>query len=264
MENKNGEMKLIDFWNIIIKRKNIVICLSLFSIALTFSISLYFPKIYEGEVVLAIPTGYSGYVINTSESQAIINVLLNEIKKGNPFGGIDANLVKSIDNIKLSPISNSESKLTLLVYVKQDPNKGYEVLNKIVSYLQGNEYVANKINYEKEALQENIGEAKKELDDVLNIKNGLQKLIVKKSSINISPIELESKINELKSKIRNLEVERLSIRGYEYVTKPYVYKNKVKPNLTLNAILAGIFGLFLSILLVLALNSFEIESRGKE
>ncbi|MFN3699321.1 MAG: Wzz/FepE/Etk N-terminal domain-containing protein [Dictyoglomus sp.] len=53
------EIDLHEIWKTIVKRKKLILVLFIFSIILTFVISLFMPKVYVGKIILQIGSVYS-------------------------------------------------------------------------------------------------------------------------------------------------------------------------------------------------------------
>lgn len=262
MEVQDDEINLMDLWQVIVKRRNMVILFTLLSAGLALGVSLKSPKVYEGEAVVALPRiGDAKVMVNTDETKAIINVLVREVKNGNPFDGFDKSLIKSISDIKLDQIKASDTKVRLSVQVKSEPQKAYDVFASLMKFLQGNEYVSKRVATEVSALQSNIAETKKAVDMAVKTRDEAVKLISIRNPVGFNPVDLDVKVSELKTKIIGLETSLSMIKGYEFVSGPYVYKNKIKPKVGLTTILAGISGLFISLLLVFVLEGIEKQKQ---
>lgn len=246
MEVQNDEINLIDLWRIIVKRRYFIIGFPLGFAILAFVVSLLLPKVYEGEAILAIPMGQSNPIMSNLETEAIVNVLLKEIKKeindGSPVDLLDNALAKTIIDIKIESISNSDSKIKIVVQVKGEHQKGYEVLNKVLDYLQTNSYVLNRFKNVRASIQLKRDETKSALGRAIKIRDETLRLMLTKTPVGFNPVELETKINDLNSKIIELDTDLTVMKGYEFVTNPFVYKKPVKPKVVVNVIISAIFG----------------------
>lgn len=265
MEVQDDEINLMDLWKVVVKRRNIIIFITLLSAGLAIAVSLKMSKVYEGEAVLALPRVANNsnnsnnfmLVANVEETKAIVDALLREVKNGNPFGGFDKELVKKVADIKIMQIKGSESQLKVVVKIKDDPQGAYEVYSKIMTYLNGNEYIKGKINSGRVALESNLSEAKSAVEKAGRMREEALHLIATKNNVGFNPLEIDVKINDLKTRVIGLETSLSMIKGYEFVSGPYVYKNKVKPKIALNILIAGMVGLFAGMLLAFVFESFE-------
>lgn len=257
MEIQEDEINLLDLWKVIVKRRNLIILITLVSAIIAAAFSLSLPKVYEGEAIVALPK----VGITFDETKAITNFLVQEVKKGNPIDSIDESVIKRIDNITIDQIMGSANQFKIVARTKNDPKYAPEVINKIVEYLNRNEYVRSRINNDRKAIEANIFETKNTIGNAEKTRSEAIRLISTRNP-GFNPVDMDVRLNELGAKIIGLEASLSQLKGYEFVNGPFVYKNKVKPKNTLNILIAGMVGLFAGLLLsfVLEINRKEVSS----
>lgn len=262
MEAQEDEINLLDLWRVIIKRRYLIIALFFLSSVLALIISVRLPEIFEGEAIVALPRGSSGVLVNTVETKAVIDMVLKEIKKGNPIGNFNKELINSIADVRVDQVKGSDYQLKVIVQIKKEPEKAYEVYDKVIKYLQTNEYIAKRINIEKAAMETNLAETRNAVEKAVHTRDETLRLIATRNPVGFNPVDLDVRIAELQTKVIGFETGLSNIRNYEYVNGPYIYKNKIKPNIRLNTLIAGIAALFTSFLLVFLLEGIE-KQRSK-
>ncbi|MBM2838892.1 MAG: chain length determinant protein [Deltaproteobacteria bacterium] len=253
MEVQDDEINLMDLWKVIWKRKSLIIALTLSFAILALSVSLNSPKVYEGEAVVALPKVGISFV----ETKTITDAMLKEVKRGNPLGGFEETLIKKISDIRIEQIKGSDSQFKILVSIKREPYAAYEVFNKIMAYMQGNEYVKKRMDIEKKAIERNVSETRQTIEMAEKTRNEAVRLMSTRNPVGFNPVDLDVRIGELKAKLTGLETNLSLLNSYEFISGPYIYKNKVKPKVRLNTLIAGMVGLFVGMLLAFALEGFE-------
>lgn len=258
MEIQEDEINLLDLWKVIVKRRNLIILTTLVSAIIAAAFSLYLPKVYEGEAVVNLPKS-GGTIISSVETKAIIDIFIKELKKGNAIGGIDGGLAKRINDVKVEQITGTDSQLKMIVRICDEPQRAYEVFNGLIAYLNGNEYVKRRLTIEKATIESNIAETKNAIANAMTTRERSLAMMAKWSPISFNPVDLDIRISELNTRVIGFESGLSFLKGYEFVSGPYVYKDKVKPKVALNTVIAGIIGLFAGLLL-----SFVLEINRKE
>jgi LPS O-antigen subunit length determinant protein (WzzB/FepE family) len=249
---QDSEINPMDLWKVIWKRKNLIIAVTLSFAIPALTMSLISPKVYEGQAVVALPKVGIGFV----ETKTIADAMLKEIKRGNPIGGFEETLIKKISDIKIEQIKGSDSQFRMVVQIKSEPDVAYEVFNKMMAYLQGNEYVKKRIDIEKKAIERNISETRQITETAEKTRNEAMRLMSTRNYMGFNPVDMHVSISELKADLTVLEKKLSLLNSYEFISGPYIYKNKVKPKVTFNTLIAGMVGLFVRYT-CLCLESFE-------
>lgn len=264
LEIEEDEIKLLDIWRVIVKRRYLIISLALVSAIFTAIVSLYLPKVYQGEAIVSLPKASSlgetkGIIISSAETKPIIDLFIKELKKGNGFAGNDDGLANKIDDVKVEQVKGSESQLRITVHINDEPQRAYDVFNRLIEHLNGNEYVKRRLAIEKATIESNITETKNAIANASKTREKSLAMMAKWSPISFNPVDLDLRISELNSKIIGFEYGLSLLKGYEFASGPYVYKNKIKPKNTSNILIAGIIGIIAGLLL-----SFVLEINRKE
>lgn len=251
MEIKDDEINLFEIWQVVWKRRYMIITITMISAVLALLVSLQLSKIYEGEAIVALPRGGADNkaIVSLDETRAITGTLLKEIKRGNPFDSFDSNLIRLIADIKFDQIKESDSKVKVVVQVKDEPRRAEEVLIKMVEYLRENAYVTKRLDIEKAAIEANLTEIRKAVERATRTRDEAIRLISTRNPVGFNPVELDVKVNDLGTKMIGLETSLSMLKGYEFVMTPHAYDKPIKPRVAVNTLIAGIVGLFAGVLL---------------
>lgn len=248
----NDEIYLIDILQAIWKRRYLIIAVSLVSALLSLVFFLNQPKIYEGEAVIALPTGgsTSETIISAPETKALVNIFINDIKKNADTNRFETELLRNIVDIKVDQVKGSNNELSLIVKVKSDPKKVIDVCNKIIENLRNNDYVKRKFNFEKVALETNFSETNKAIIMATKTRDEAMRLMSTRNPIGFNPIGLDIGLNELKTKAIILEKNISLSNGYEFISGPNFYNKPIGPRTISYTLIAGIGGFLFGVLFV--------------
>lgn len=248
------EIYLIDILQAIWKRRHLIVAVSLVSALLSLGFFLNQPKIYEGEAVIALPTGgsTSETIISAPETKALVNILIKNIKRG-AVDGSDKETLKKIVDIKIDQIRGSNNELSVIVQVKDDPKKIVDICNKIMEYLKNNDYVKDKLNLEKVAVVSNLSETNKAIIMATKTRDEAIRLMSTRNPVGFNPVDIDIKLNDLKTKAIFLDKTLSLLKGYEFVSAPHFYNKPIGPRTLFYTLIAGIVGCLLGVLLACSL-----------
>lgn len=255
MEQQNkenlDEIGLYDLWQIIAKRKKLIVGLFLVCVTSSAIISFLMPKIYRGEAVLVVEPA-----ANISAKDIVDFV-----------GDIDAekkakllpNTYSLIETIRLNAFKDSKDKLAVIIETKD--NKSIQpALSEIIEYINTINLVKVNIKEEQEKLLKRSIELTTVIDASSELLNTYRKLLAggKLTPVGFNPVELNKRISDIK--LEKLGVEQAIQRmkgGIEIANQLYIMDKPVKPRKKMIVVLSGITSLFLGIFLAFFLEYLE-------
>jgi len=252
---EEDEVELIDYINVLLKWKRLIIVITLIAVLISGLLSYFvLPKVYEGSATIQ-PAQVSSnlllspYEIQTQiKSATFIQKLSDDLNV--PFDEINK-------NINVSILQNSN------FVVVNFEHKDKELIRKFFDKLL---YELNSINADEYNNQINSIKSKVlTLSSQIEILNSVttqiskQKLQMSKSSLKedlgsylISTSLYESILTkkiDLENTVTDLNSQLSMSHEFEYLQQPYVSDTPVKPNKKLNILVSGVAALFFSILL---------------
>lgn len=266
MEDRIEEINLYDYYKIIVKRKNIIILIVLIASILSFAISYLSPKVYESESIIRVPliadSEANTPLISISEVKLLIENLEQSLKQRN-FEKFDGGVNRQVIDLKIFNIESSENSFKLVVQTKTNSRMAVEASNKTVSYLQDNDFVKSKINKEKKILTNKLSKTKTTLEKAIKIKNDSIALLESRNPVGFNPVDLQVEINSLENQIIDLEEELESLKGFEFINKPYASSKPVKPKPLLSTILGFFVSLFFGIFVTFFIEWLDKNKRSE-
>lgn len=77
-----------------------------------------------------------------------------------------------------------------------------------------------------------------------------------------NPVDMEVRISELRERLISMETALASLKGYEFVSGPHAYTEKVSPRISLNTIIAGMIGLFIGLFAAFIMEYIERQRKA--
>ncbi len=259
-ENKENldEIGLYDLWQIIAKRKKLIVGLFLVCVISTAIISLVMPKIYRGEVVLAV--------------EPAANIPAKDIVDF--VGNIDAekkaklmpHTYSLIDDIRLNAFRDSKDKISVMIDAK-DSKDIQPALSEIIEYINTINLVKMNVKEEQEKLLKRSAELTTVIAASSELLDTYRKLLAggKLTPVGFNPVELNKRISDIK--LEKLGVEQAIQRikgGIEIANQLYIMDKPVKPKKKMIVVLSGITSLFISIFLAFFLEYLEYLEKIKK
>jgi len=219
------------------------------------------PKIYKAEAILTIPEtiSYPISIDSRGNVNALINVfetryLLkkywnNNVREGKDIG-LGNELIKKVKNIEIEDIRGSNAKFNLVVYFEGDSTAVAHIIDHLFNYLTENEYVKSKYDVEKEVLDSILSEISASLSRAMEIRKTLAKTLTMDRRMNFNPVEIETRIIELKEKYSYYLNIKNKMHSYEYIRKPYTFSNPIKPKIKQIVFMTTFIGFILGIVII--------------
>jgi capsular polysaccharide biosynthesis protein len=258
-ENMPDEINLMDYIQVIRKRKWLIILGTIICMIVAGVVSFLMPKIYRGEATFKIITKE---IATAKEMVSVIGNLDEEkIKQVSPKTYSLAN-----NRIKLNPLKDSADKFQLIIEAERVDDIPIAI-SMFVEYIDNNPLIRRSVEQDKERLLEQKEELSKVIESSKELVKAYDNLIKEGRLIPLgfNPIESNKKISDMK--IEKLQVEQAikRLKAIEMITQPYISSKPVKPKVKLNIAVASITGLFVSIFLAFFMEFLEKnrESFGK-
>lgn len=254
------EINLYELWQVVVKRRAIIITLFLATVISVTIINLLLPKIYRGEVTLTI---VEGSVILNSDN-AILKRAETATEIIDILGSVDGKkktliLPKtyiSVKKLTLKAFKNATNKISVTIEANNQKDIPVAAI-ELVYYLNNMESVKANINQKEEILTQKSIEMSKLLESANNLTAQYEKKLAegKLLDLGFNPIDLQKKIVDIK--IEKLEVDqalsRLKNGRIQMMTQPIISPEPVSPKMTRNVILGSLLGFFLVIFLAFLL-----------
>jgi len=250
------EISLYELWQVVVKRKKIIVFFSLAMVVAVTVINLMLPKIYRGESNLSIVDG--GTCLGNGDTITKRAESANEII--DVLGGIDGEkktliLPKTstfVKTVKLKAFKNATNRISVAIEAKNSKDIPLAFV-ELVDYLNNMDSVKANINEEREILTQKSIEMSKLLESAANLTAAYEKRLAegKLLDLGFNPIDLSKKIADIK--IEKLEVDqaltRLKNGRIQMMAQPVITPEPVSPRMAMNITLAGIIGLFIGVIL---------------
>jgi len=250
------EISFYELWQVIVKRRKIIIFSFLAIVVSTTIINSLLPKIYRGEVSLNIVEG--SVIINSDNTMLKRAETANEII--DILGSIDdkkkilifPKTYMSVKTLKLKAFKNATDKISVTIDANNPKDISVAAM-ELVYYLNNIESVKANIDEEKEILMRHSIEMSKLLESATNLTAQYDKRLAegKLLDVGFNPIDLRKKIVDVK--IEKFAVDqaltRLKNGRIQMVTQPIISREPVSPKMKRNVILGSILGLFLVVFL---------------
>ncbi|MBI4726407.1 hypothetical protein HY768_04140 [candidate division TA06 bacterium] len=252
---------LADLKQLIIKRGYIVIGTTILFSAAALVVGLVSPKVYQAEAIVTLPET-SKNRINT-DSKGNVKALINVLETKNLVGlywkqrkdgagdSTGSSLSPYVKSLIIEEIRGSTVQFRMLVYVEKIPDSGLTAIETVMNHLRNNEYVRLKYESERVNLMTALNGLQRSIDSSIAIREKVLRQLQGKTIIGFNPVEMESKLSDLRLKYYEMQIDLALFHSFEYVTPPYVTGKPVKPRILFNTSIAGMAGLFLSFMLVL-------------
>ncbi len=262
MSQDNGQTaigtdpNLYDYWKMIVRRRKLVASIFLLAVAIGAAIGTLSPRIYRGEAVLEIAAGKIGSGITGSKilSAEDMVALLGRVDK-QKIEAIFPEHAVAIANVRLSAVKEEEggNEIFTATIESRDPSAMPGAFNELVSYLNSLPVMSESVNQ----LKARLTKQSEELASVIGRSKGLEsdyrKLLGegKLIPVGFNPIELESKISDLKIQKMIVDQDIRNLTGVRTLQEPFVSRRPVRPRVALDLFVAGLVGLFAGITLAL-------------
>jgi capsular polysaccharide biosynthesis protein len=266
MSVQDEEMDLYEVVLLLKKRFKLVAGVFFIAVAFAVAASLLAAPVYRGSFICRVPYLKSGH-ISALETEKLIESLklLREEKRLDELSAkleMTKEEVRGIVSLKAKTPKDTEDLVEITVDVRA-PELIIGVKNGILKFLNGNSYVREKIDRERDS----IVILKEETRDRINRMEKLSNAVSSQSEqggikdVGLTPIYMQEGAIRLREKVNDLDNELARLEGFLVVTEPGVPKVPVKPRIAVNVAVAVIASLILGVFLAFFVEWLE-RSRG--
>lgn len=245
--NNEDEINLYDYWQVIVKRKRLIIGLFLISIITAAIVSL--PKIYRGKAILIVT---AKEIITAKEIVDLMETSGEEKVKS---------ILPSIMSIKMSPLKNSTDKLQVIQVIIESKNADNipDATSALIEYINNYPLVKQSVQQQKEKFLMQVKELSELIDGSIKVPKVYTDLLKKEGAAptGVTKIDTYKKFVDLKIEKLMLEQAIKNLKGVEMIGQPYISKKPVKPNIKMNIALTGVVSLFTGIFLAFFIEYIE-------
>lgn len=257
------EIDLYDLYLVLKKRARLIVIIFLTITIISGVISFLLPPVYSGKVVIRLPRVYEKVIITPSETKAILNEL-DELREEGRFNELSKKL--NIDNAKVSELAELSAnaprgehefiEATIDVY---DPDLIMDIKDALITYLNSNNYVKERVGLQKESLNHLKEEILKKINEIEALKEYIVNEIKhgKVKDFGFNPLNLDKEVINLKQRLKNIEKDITLLKGFEVVVEPTIPVKPSKPKKKLIIAVAGFTSLFFGIFLAFFMEWLE-------
>lgn len=265
------EINLYELWQVVVKRRNIVIFVFLATVISMAIINLLLPKIYRGEGNLNIVDGStylsaSNVIIDikrTESANEIIDILgrIDDEKKAL----ILPKTYLSVKTLKLKAFKNATDRISVEIEAKNTKDIPTAFV-ELVNYLNNMDSVKVNINEEREILTQKSTEMARLLESTATLTAAYEKRLAegKLLDLGFNPIDLRKKIADIKIEKFSVDqaLSKLKNGRIQMMTPPVTLPEPVSPNIKMNIVLACVVGLFIGIIFAFFIEHIERTKKG--
>ncbi len=260
------EINLMDYIQVIRKRKWLIILGTLICMIVAAIISLLMPKIYRGEATFNTAKERITVVGETGKEIIIVKEIITAKEMVSFIGKLDKEKLKQvlpktynlINSIQLNPLRDSADKFQLIIEAERVDDIPIAI-SGFVEYIDNNPLIRHSVEEAKERLLKQIEELSKFIESSKELVKAYDNLIKtgRLILVGFNPIELNKRISDIK--IEKLQVEQTlkRLKGIEMVAQPYISSKPVKPKVKQNIVIAGLVSLFAGIFLAFFMEFLE-------
>jgi LPS O-antigen subunit length determinant protein (WzzB/FepE family) len=253
MDKENDIVALLKVLNSY--RLLILLCLAVFAAGGLLS-QLAAPKVYQAEALVSLPIIASTEsreedttTVTVAETRALVNLFWNRLRRGNETGLGSDTLLQKMTLVRVDDVRGSGRYLKLIVQSASDPQSALATMDHLVDYLKNNQFLTGRYEIKKAELDSGLKDAGLALERAAKVKEETAKLIRERNNLGVNPVELETKMSELRGRYNNLKTRLALAQNYQYVDRPYVRTDPVSPRPWRDFFLFGFLGLLLGVML---------------
>lgn len=237
------EINLMDYIQVIRKRKWLIILGTLICMIVAAIISLLMPKIYRGEATFNTAKEIITVFGERGKEIIIVKEIITAKEMVNFIGKLDKEKLKQvlpktynlINSIQLNPLRDSADKFQLIIEAERVDDIPIAI-SGFVEYIDNNPLIRQSVEEAKERLLKQIEELSKFIESSKELVKAYDNLIKtgRLILVGFNPIELNKRISDIK--IEKLQVEQTlkRLKGIEMVAQPYISSKPVKPKVKQN------------------------------
>lgn len=246
------EINLYKLWQVIMKRKILIIGLFLIIVFLSAIYSFLSPNIYRGYAVFNIIK--SDVIISREKeivkSKEIVDFLGNVDREKRKI--ILPKTYPSVKDVKITTLKDSSNKIKVTIDSKK-VNDIPLAISEVHDYLNNIDIVKMNTKQNKEILLQQSAELSELIKSVPSLLATYHKLFKagKLSTMGFNPIDVSKSVIAIKIELLSVEQALLKLEsgGLEMAMQPYVSSKPVSPKILRNIAFAGISSILLGIFL---------------
>jgi uncharacterized protein involved in exopolysaccharide biosynthesis len=271
----DDEINLYDLWMMIAKRKGLIIGICFISVLIAAIVSLLMPKIYQGEIVLAI----SKYDITVSKDMTSTNIATVKelipatvlINMMNPVNKAKIKMISPQNSeyivmVKLTELKGSTDKFNLVVEAT-NPDKIKDFAKDFVVYLNNHPVISRSLEECRAHCIKRLTELTKVIEQSEIMKNSYEKMLLsgKLTVLGFSPVALEKQLSDLRIEKFCVEQRLKNASGIDLANGTVVSNQPIRPRIKMNIALAGMASLFTGVFLAIFLEFIKkMKDKGRE
>jgi len=255
------EINLYDLWQILWKRKILIISFSLIVVLLSAIYSSNLPNIYKGYTVFNI---IRADLITTITSREIVDLLGNVDREKQM--SILPTTYPYVREVKFTALKNSKNMIMVTID-STNLNDIPQALVEVQNYLNNTNIIKMNTAQNKEILLKQSAELSELINSSPDLLATYHKLFKagKLATMGFNPIDVNQAVIGIKMSLLKIDQEILKLNngGLEMAMQPYVSSTPVGPRILRNTALAGTLSLLFGVCLSFLLAYFETLKKKK-
>lgn len=270
------EVTLLDYWNVLVKRRFVILGLWLVSVVAASIVSLLVPPTFRGEVILAMPSQTSflealasrNVAFNADDesdmsSREFISVM--GTLSGDKLRRILVTTGRSVTEIRLSALEDSVTKLRMIVDSRVQQDIAGAVA-EFVSYANTKTYVAQNTDQARRLLSERSKEISRSVESFERIRKAYEDAAVNNrlTLIGLTPAEYVKGISDLKITQVQAEQALANTVGIRAVGEIFISRSPVLQTAVVNVLLATVLSVFAGLVWAFVREFIEKTRRSRD
>ena len=237
------------------KRWKIIFGIFCSIIVLVAVLSFLITPVYKSTFLVKVP------IITPDETKSLIEVINNFLRERN-YEKLK-NLLEInkdiLQNLKKINCQATKTQSVIIEIQTTQKEKIPQISDALINYLNKNEYVAKKLQIEREKLERQKNLLLSRLNEMKILKKIALKKIDKKDTdiVGFNPMEIEKSIIYTEIQLQDTEKNLKLLNGFEKITEPFIPEKPYKPKRRSMVIIAGIVAFFIGTFLAFFLEWTE-------
>lgn len=257
---QKDEVNILDIWLLILKRRMLILSLTIFSILV---MGIYFAlssKLYVGEAIIGlVKTDHP--LVGVLETKNLIEMSIKKWKYGTAPRGAEVALAQKIVDVFVDEIPGSLTQIKLTIRVRGDVTDVKNVFEGLKTEMSLSDYAATYIEFFENEYNKKIQETKLAIAESQETKEKIWAIATKTKKVTVDTLIVDAKINELRSKLLSYENLLARLQNYKYDIGPLVSPLSLSAKIKLYLVIVGVCGFLTGLLLAFLL---ELKAQFKQ
>lgn len=257
---QKDEVNILDIWLLILKRRMLILSVTILSILV---LGIYFAlssKLYEGEAIIGlVKTDHP--LVGVLETKNLIEMSIKKWKNGTAPRGAEVTLAKKIVDVFVDEIPGSLTQIKLTIRVRGDGTDVKNIFEGLKTEMVLSDYATTYMEFFGNEYNNQIKEAKLAIAESQETKEKIWAIAKKTNKVTVDTLIVDAKINELRTKLLSFEDMLARLQNYKYDIGPLVRPLNSSAKIKLYLVIVGVCGFLTGLLLAFLL---ELKAQFKQ